>query len=46
MKHEKYKKHNIKINKENYEVIINIRIDKQIIDVRGSIEVAVNIEMR
>ena len=28
-KHEKYKKHNIKINKVNYEVIINVRIDKQ-----------------
>ena len=36
MKHEKYEKHNIKIkyenkrndNKGNYEVIINVRIDK------------------
>lgn len=28
IKHEKYEKHNIKINKENYEVIINVRIDK------------------
>ena len=42
MKHEKYEKHNIKIKYENkrnnrngnYEVIINIRIDKQSIDVR------------
>ena len=36
MKHEKYEKHNIKINKENYEIIINVRIDKQSIDVRGN----------
>lgn len=45
-KHEKYEKPNIKINKENYEVIINIRIDKQNIDVRGKIEIIVNVEMR
>ena len=53
-KHEKYEKHNIKIkyeNKrnnrnENYEVVINIRIDKQNIDVRGRIEVIVNVEIR
>ena len=44
MKHEKYEKHDIKIKYENkrnnrnrnYEVIINIRIDKQSIDVIGS----------
>ena len=42
MKHEKYEKHNIKIKYENkrnnrnrnYEIIINVRIDKQSIDVR------------
>lgn len=45
-KHEKYEKHNIKINKENYEVIINIRIDKQNIYVIGVIGVVVNVEMR
>ena len=45
-KHEKYEKYNIKINKENYKVIINIRIDKQNINVKGVIEVIVNIEMR
>ena len=54
MKHEKYEKHNIKIKYENkrnnrnwnYEVIINVRINKQNIDMRRSIEVVVNIEMR
>ena len=43
-KHEKYEKHNIKIKYENkrnnrnrnYEVIINVRIDKQSIDMRGN----------
>ena len=48
------KKHNIKIkykNKRNnrngnYEVIINVRIDKQSIDVRRRIKVIVNVEMR
>ena len=44
MKHEKYEKHNIKIKYENkrnnrnrnYEIIINVRIDKQSIDVIGN----------
>ena len=53
-KHEKYEKHNIKIkyenkrndNKGNYEVITNVRIDKQNIYVIGVVGVVVNIEMR
>ena len=44
IKHEKYEKHNIKIKYENkrnnrnrnYESIINVKIDKQSIDVRGN----------
>ena len=51
MKHEKYEKHNIKIKYENkrnnrnrnYEVIINVRIDKQSIDVREKIKVIINV---
>ena len=51
IKHEKYEKHNIKIKYENkrnnrnrnYESIINVRIDKQSIDVREKIKVIVNV---
>ena len=51
MKYEKHKKHNIKIKYENkrnnrnrnYEVIINVRIDKQSINVRGKIKVIINV---
>ena len=51
IKHEKYEKHNIKIKYENkrnnrnrnYESIINVRIDKQSIDVRGKIKVIINV---
>lgn len=39
----KIKKNN---SKGNYEVIINIRINKQSIDVRRVIDVIVNVEMR
>ena len=54
IKHEKYEKHNIKIKYENkrnnrnrnYEIIINVRIDKQSIDVREKIKVIVNVKMR
>ena len=30
----------------NYEVIINVKIDKQSIDMRGKIKVIINVEMR